>query len=292
MAQAFNMGLERYDMSGKREALMLCVKEGNDGAVGDLQIMETFFNDFGFVPEIVIDGSVQEMRDKLRSFRDRINRSHEDISCVFVVTSSHGNRNVIIDPWENTLEVDEIIHCFNDQQCPKLRGKPKVFMLDACRGHMEDPGVCADKERDYHLMAQLSAQMETYGHRAYMNKFRSPLIPHMFVAYPTKPDFVAWMTNAGSHMFVKLAEVLASADTENEHLRDLFVKVNKKMVDEDTYTENGIRKTVMTVESTLTKALYLGRRRCSGFGDMYASQLPSLMSEFFSPTFFDFPFRF
>lgn len=46
-------------MSGKRKALMLCVKEGNKGATGDLRIMKTFFNDFGFEFEILIDRSVQ-----------------------------------------------------------------------------------------------------------------------------------------------------------------------------------------------------------------------------------------
>lgn len=38
-------------------------------------------------------------------------------------------------------------------------------------------------------------------------------------------DFVAYMTSNGAEMFSKLAEVLATSDTENEHLRDLFVKV-------------------------------------------------------------------
>lgn len=46
-------------MSGKREALMLCVKEKNIGASGDLQIMKKFFKDYGFESEFVIDQSVQ-----------------------------------------------------------------------------------------------------------------------------------------------------------------------------------------------------------------------------------------
>lgn len=74
------------------------------------------------------------MGEKLRAFRDRINQSQEDISCVLVVTSSHGDRGVICDAHGGTLGAEEIIQCFDDQKCPKLRGKPKVFMLDACRG--------------------------------------------------------------------------------------------------------------------------------------------------------------
>lgn len=46
-------------MSGRREALMLCVKKDNVGAQADLQIMEKFFKDFGFESEILIDRSVQ-----------------------------------------------------------------------------------------------------------------------------------------------------------------------------------------------------------------------------------------
>ncbi|XP_070697576.1 caspase-14-like [Pempheris klunzingeri] len=267
MAHASNMGLERYDMTGKREALMLCVMKGNQGGPADLQIMKTFFKDFGFVSEFLIDGSVQEMREKLRSFRDRINRSDENISCVLVATSSHGVRKGIIDPYQKELQVEEILQNFSDQQCPKLKGKPKIFMFDACRGHLKDPGVSADREKDRRLQAQLNEQMKKEKHRVFMKTYQSPWIHDMILFYPTRPDFVAWMTTEGSSMFVKMAEVLASADTENEHLRDLFVKVNKKMVNEDIMSKDGIRKNVMTTESTLSKLVYLGRRRGSSAED-------------------------
>ncbi|XP_076016496.1 caspase-14-like [Genypterus blacodes] len=263
---ADSLALERYDMSGRREALMLCVKERHIGASGNLQIMEKFFTDYGFRSEFVIDESAQEMRRKLRAFRDRINQSEEDISCVLVVTSSHGNRGVICDAQGGELRVEDIIQCFDDQKCPRLKGKPKVFMLSACRGGLEDPGVSADAKVDQKLKARLDTQKQTKDHSAYINSLKPPCIHDMLVLYATRPDFAAYMSSEGSDMFVKMAEVLKSADTEKEHIRDVFVKVNEKVVDETSKVKvsEGVtedRKAVLTIESTLTKGVYLGRRR-------------------------------
>ncbi|XP_029602337.1 uncharacterized protein LOC115187393 isoform X2 [Salmo trutta] len=87
-------------------------------------------------------------------------------------------------------------------------------------------------------------------------------INDMLIAYPAMSDFVALMDNCGTDMIVYICEVLEKTDTEKEHLYDLFVKANAKMV-EGTYTDdedNKYIKEVMVIESTLKKLLYLGKK--------------------------------
>ena len=85
-----------------------------------------------FIGQFII--SFQEMKEEVINFRNGINSSSGNISCVFVVTSSHGRRDVIIGADKKTLAVKDIIEPFGDELCPKTKGKPKVFIIDACRG--------------------------------------------------------------------------------------------------------------------------------------------------------------
>lgn len=82
----------------------------------------------------MMDFPIQEIEKAVSDFRDSINRSPDDISCVFVVTTSHGNRDVIAGADNISLSVKDIIEPFGDELCPKMKGKPKVFIINACRG--------------------------------------------------------------------------------------------------------------------------------------------------------------
>ncbi|XP_042171046.1 caspase-14-like isoform X1 [Oncorhynchus tshawytscha] len=263
-----------YDMSGQRRALLLIVrdkekmKSNRCGFEVDRQTMEKFFEGFGFQYHSVLDETAQEMKEKVINFRNSINRSSGNISCVFVVTSSHGHRDVIIGADKKTLAVKDIIEPFGDELCPKMKGKPKVFIIDACRGSNHDTGVHFDSAADEKLSKEAMATKE------YRSTRVPPCINDMLVAYAAMTDYVGTMNStSGSHMIYNISQVFSSPGAAEEHVYNLFVKANAKMVatpvevtvDEGKPTQRTERrKIIMTMESTLRKTLYLTSSNESG----------------------------
>lgn len=76
----------------------------------------------------------------LRDFAQREEHVQSD-SC-FVVLMSHGNATGISgvfdsdssDDEDDVLPTDEIFNCLNTPNCAGLRDKPKIILIQACRG--------------------------------------------------------------------------------------------------------------------------------------------------------------
>lgn len=75
----------------------------------------------------------------MRDFAQREEHAHSD-SC-FVVLMSHGNARGIAgvskqasDGEDDLFCIDEIFNCLNTPNCDGLRDKPKIILIQACRG--------------------------------------------------------------------------------------------------------------------------------------------------------------
>ncbi|XP_066566252.1 caspase-14-like [Amia ocellicauda] len=248
---------DRYDMRGRRLALMLCVTNKRLGATMDMRIMRNLFRQYKFDYTIEISPSAQGMKAAVEAFRARIISCPEEVSCCCVVTASHGELGIIVGSDEETVDLKDIIEPFGDDQCPQLQKKPKVFIIQACRGGLRDLGV--------KLSAEASVRKPKCN-----DAFRPPVINDMFTVYATQPGYTALRDKtAGSYLFTFMKEVFLQHPPRG-HLHDLFVKVNEKMVQKDfrvskkevdNHTDRDedydtVKVTVL-MESTLKKLLYL-----------------------------------
>ncbi|OWF38497.1 caspase-3-like [Mizuhopecten yessoensis] len=62
---------------------------------------------------------------------------HEESDCFVFVVLSHGCTSGIYGTDGNVVHVDNIVKNFNNENCPKLTGKPKIFLFQACRSSSE-----------------------------------------------------------------------------------------------------------------------------------------------------------
>uniref|UniRef100_A0A8C0H2W4 Caspase family p20 domain-containing protein n=1 Tax=Chelonoidis abingdonii TaxID=106734 RepID=A0A8C0H2W4_CHEAB len=124
---------DMYDMSKTRVAFMMCVTTGRRGAEKDIEVMNKWFDKYQF--ETPSGQSLEE-------FRDQINQSEDEISCCLITLMSHGRSHGLIQGKDgDKVDLDDIFALFNNIQCPKLQEKPKIFIIQACRGGKEDHGV-------------------------------------------------------------------------------------------------------------------------------------------------------
>ncbi len=78
------------------------------------------------------------MEKAVKDFAQR--EEHANSDSTFVVLMSHGKRDAILGVHystsnpSDTFPVDHIYRYLNTENCPGLRDKPKVILIQACRG--------------------------------------------------------------------------------------------------------------------------------------------------------------
>jgi len=56
------------------------------------------------------------------------------VDCLAVAVLSHGNHERVTGKDGGTISEFDIIEAFNSRNCPAMANKPKLFILNACRG--------------------------------------------------------------------------------------------------------------------------------------------------------------
>ena len=72
------------------------------------------------------------MVKKLQDFSQH--PGHAAADCTVVCILSHGEEGYIFGADGRKFELDAIFKLFDNTCCPDLRGKPKSFIIQACRG--------------------------------------------------------------------------------------------------------------------------------------------------------------
>ncbi|XP_064414347.1 caspase-14-like isoform X1 [Latimeria chalumnae] len=238
--------LEKYDLSAERRGYILCVIKGRSGAKEDMINMRKWYKKFNINFSEKIDPSGKEIIPAFKKFRDEINGSHSDVSCCVITVMAHGGKGGLIhgtDGAQNAPNVKDIFDLFNNVQCPKLQKRPKVFIIQACRGSLRDEGVLQTDDQDVDMFEE--------------DNYRLPTMCDTFTVYPTQPGFVAMRnTGYGSLMIKEMMEVFKDFDGKL-HLYDIFVKINKRLTQRTFNFEDRPVKVTLVIESTLTEPLYL-----------------------------------
>ncbi|XP_074842184.1 caspase-14-like [Carettochelys insculpta] len=238
--------LVTYDMSKKRVAFMMCVTTGRSGAEKDIEKMNKWLDKFQFRRPYgdCIDPNGKEILPAVEKFRDQINQSHDEISCCLIALMSHGKSNGLIEGKDGgTVDLNNIFALFNNKECLKLQKKPKIFIIQACRGGNVDHGV---EQKDH----KSEKADDTYD-------LRLPTTVDYYIIYSSQKDYVSLRNSEkGSRMIEAMYDVLSEDGTE-WYIGDLFTQVNYKLSEQTFHVdENPVKQTII-MESTLTKSLYL-----------------------------------
>uniref|UniRef100_A0A8C3WJH4 Caspase-14-like n=1 Tax=Catagonus wagneri TaxID=51154 RepID=A0A8C3WJH4_9CETA len=234
--------LERYDLSGKRKAFLMCVLKNRPGAQHDVQMMKKWLDYCRFEFESCIDPNKKEFLEKMRSFRDELNKIKDGIGCCLVTLMSHGEEGFIKMNNGENVSLEDIFEMFNNKNCPALQEKPKIFIIQACRGEKRDFGVETDDE-----------PMDSDDGS---EKRRLPTFSDYFIIYPTQAAHVALRhPDTGSVMITAMYDVFQEYGNK-WHIADFFTKVNNRVVHREFNLRKEPVKVTLVMESTLTKFVY------------------------------------
>ncbi|XP_014715118.1 caspase-14-like [Equus asinus] len=234
--------LDRYDLSGRRKAFLMCVKRNRPGAQHDVMLMKEWLGQCQFEHTSCIDPDKMELLGKITSFRDGLNEIKDEIGCCLVTLMSHGENGFIKMKDDERVSLEDIFEMFNNKNCPALQEKPKIFIIQACRGEKRDSGVETDDEpMDSDDISE---------------KRRLPTFSDYFIIYPTQADHVALRhPRTGSVMIEAMAEVFKQHGNR-WHIADFFTRVNNRVVHTEFHLREEPIKVSLVMESTLTKSVY------------------------------------
>jgi hypothetical protein len=102
---------------------------------------ETLTN-LGFDVSIHTDPDLDEICKHLE--RAAAAEDNIDSDCILVAVLSHGHDSGKISAWDQEYEEETLWKAFLGEKARRLRGKPKVFIIQACRGTERDEGVELD----------------------------------------------------------------------------------------------------------------------------------------------------
>ncbi|KAL4647654.1 caspase-1-A-like [Arapaima gigas] len=119
-----NINFDRPDMQRK-------------GAEKDEKNIEKLLKDLDYEVVKHNELSAKEMEEKVKVFSQR--EEHTQSDSTFVVIMSHGKRDAICGIHHDSespdlFQIDRIFHHLNTKNCMGLYNKPKVILIQACRG--------------------------------------------------------------------------------------------------------------------------------------------------------------
>jgi hypothetical protein len=206
-------------------------RRGSDKDV--IRLKELFEDQLRFNVKIHRDTSADEMRRLMREYG---HLDYTNDSCVFCFVMSHGDRGLIISTDNFKIYLEEFLDSFKENT--SLKNKPKVFIIQACRGNNPMSKFNAD-EMDY------SHLDETYTD---IDATRLPMYADFLFSYSTTNGFPAFRDpNTGSWFIQILADVICNEPFEE--FVHILTEVNKRVAEKE--------KMMPVFESQLTKKIYL-----------------------------------
>eukprot|EP01084_Bolivina_argentea_P051358 94472_1 len=113
------------------------------------------------------------------------------------IYSGHGsrykNKDYIICSDGNAASKIHLMNMFNDQQCSHLKGKPKLFYFDCCRGHK---GISVD---------QLNSAKGNKVHSIQTDDEKLDICDYL-VHYSSAPEYQSYQTGEGSYLIDAIYE--------------------------------------------------------------------------------------
>ncbi|CAL8375213.1 unnamed protein product [Gadus morhua 'NCC'] len=104
----------------------------------DEKSLRRVFTWLGFQVEVLRDATRDQM---LSSMRELASRDHSWMDCVACVVLSHGLEGGVYGVDGGVVRLKELTDVLNGVRCASLRGKPKLFFIQACQGNQNEQAV-------------------------------------------------------------------------------------------------------------------------------------------------------
>ncbi|XP_066190474.1 caspase-9 isoform X2 [Sylvia atricapilla] len=211
----------------------LSTREGSDI---DCEKLERRFKALHFTVLSRRNLSAQEMVLELLKLS---RQDHSALDCCVVVILSHGCQTSHIQfpggvygTDGKPIPIEKIVNYFNGSNCPSLRGKPKLFFIQACGGEQRDQGFVVDCDSPEEETPGGSLESDATPFQVPSDKADEPdavaCLPtpsDILVSYSTFPGFVSWREKSSGSWYVEMLDSVLEQYAHSEDLLNMLVRV-------------------------------------------------------------------
>ncbi|XP_024907581.1 caspase-6 isoform X3 [Pteropus alecto] len=210
------------------------------------------FSDLGFEVKCFNDLKAEEL---LLKIHEASNSSHVDADCFLCVFLSHGEDNHIY-AYDAKIEIQTLTGLFKGDKCQSLVGKPKIFIIQACRGNQHDVPVRPFDAVD-HRTDQLGANVTQVDAASV---YTLPAGADFLMCYSVAEGYYSHRETVNGSWYIQdLCEMLGTFGSSLEFTELLTLvnrKVSRRRVDFCKDPSAIGKKQVPCFASMLTKKLY------------------------------------
>lgn len=151
-----------------------------------------------------------------KTLKKACNEDHSDSDCIFVCVMSHGEQGVLY-AYDREYMAKDLWCNFTANKCSTLAGKPKIFLIQACRGQELDQGT---------EVKPPGAQKDGCHNQG---NYKIPNHADFYVAYSTIPGFVSWRNPSNGSWFIQAFCQVMQEKGSSDDLVSLMTEVSRKV---------------------------------------------------------------
>ena len=211
------------------------------GTQKDLENFEFIFNMMGLKTFTFEDSSYDQILSKLNNFEKEFSNTSVYLLCVAFSTHGHNDDTIYCSDGLHMSLRNDILPIFKPDKCPSLRGVPKVFIVQACRGEKVD-----------HLHSQIEAD-------AMVKDDLVSLESDFLISYACPPKHKAFRSEEEGAWFLTELSKACRMYSNKHHFLDILTITNQLLLKRACENlESGTNVAQPShIESTLKKFLWL-----------------------------------
>lgn len=228
----------RYKMDHAHRGKALIINNQNfidpnlkrNGSDKDVKSLKKLFKELKFDVNVFNDLKIIEMRRIIGEYSSFDYTNDDCFVCVFM---SHGNDGILLGSDEKKIQIEKLVEPF--KECPSLIEKPKIFLIQACRGD-ENWGAYNFNQDSDQLNETLSSETSKIKQES----------DYLFI-YSTIRGYVSMRDKKQGACFIQIFCEILSTYREEEFCQ-ILVMINNRVSAEEYQ--------VSTFENRLTKKMY------------------------------------
>ncbi|XP_055537518.1 caspase-7-like [Wyeomyia smithii] len=257
-----NLNSKQYSLNGSQRGKVLIFNqvefidhekyEERDGTKRDVERLYSTLPRLGFRQEDIIvyedysASNIERVAEKLENDKDLI-----ESDCLMVVILTHGEEDDLLMAHDGSYHLYKFLDHFTPSALNSMAGKPKIFIIQACRGGKLDRGVQLRRK----LLVTDSVQDRV---DSQSEIFTYPDFADFLIVMSSHHGHKSFRNEKGSWLIQELCNVIESCDLKSSSIIDILIETNNA-VSKRISNADGIhdkKKQISSFYTTFTKQLY------------------------------------